>query len=918
MRRIKFLVLAAVCLGFLSNIVAAEDNKETNIRNIEAVYSKLYDLGLPHVKGAKYVKIHINDRNNILMSSFPADHEINQNVWLVKENPEGKSEFVILGSLKVECSDYSRIEKELQEKLKTSKEEKSYEEIQEIFQGSARWENADFRQNLKEICLSLEKNIEDSYGLGKEPASLGRLFILCAQAKENGIEKEYSDLLNKVMDLSDDPETLLKDAVLAMAKARAVKATADFAEKQDMKKYCAELKDIAGKYAEYCDVSQLEEICTVIDKQLASPAIPEISGEALTEQDKKLAKDLVDISLKQYELEGIGLWLVKNENPGAGYNKSIENIISLKAKAFPLLSALLGDDYLTNSIDSTLNFRMTSDENKNAVVAVLPVTRGEIAKKLLTNVLFTNSNNEDSDNLSVEDMREQIAELQKRFENKSEEQIALVYLADGNHAQKERSAWYLARTAAKEHNIPEFEEFCLSEDASAFNYSYALEYIGHRKKASESFAKKILEKLEESKLGKNEKKRMIETINSFVSAEKFEDFIEAMVSGKIKANRNLIWRRLYSEDPEFAALIIMGAIKNVKDEDTKFLFFKILENILSPDYRGENMKKGKEFTDKILKSPLWKEFFNDNSICKGIPTLKYGEYASLIYQCIGANPEIYGTVKYDLDWRFSPLCYTFYKLRALSRIEGKVSDEVAELPLPADQVSKEKADEIIKSLESCSSEKEIRDAVSKIGFGYYNAVSATLSRNAGLSKKLAPLSLKITEIRGVVDDAVKAEFKEFEGRNISEDMLHKVSEKVKKLYLQDKYVNVYIVRGAGFSGSYIAIAGMEGRKEAVKDRVGVKVFAKNYPLCIELQSPLSYEASDLTKDLLKEVEDYRQSRIQETRKLFYEKFKQNILEGASPVFEIAVFVIFPMEYVEPKNEPVSNDSNEGSEEASEE
>jgi hypothetical protein len=930
MMKKMFIVFAALLLCCCpARAGKADDDKAAELKKAPAAYAKLRALGLPDVKNCKYMKL-----TRSFGHSFgqPVDTALNSGAWLLKESPDGKAEFSVFGEISAgEFFDAVKMEKILREKTLAAAKDgggdpAAFEEIGRLGEMTVKWEDSDLKKDIERLTGVFQAELDKDDDGGRPAGCHSRLFILCAQLNGCGMEKEAETILGKLIGSGDDTDSLLLSALLTSAKAEAKKASGEFSRTKDMKKFAAAVKGIAAKYKDSCDVSKLEELSGGLDKQLAAGAPPPVSFDGAAAEDKKLADDLARASGNSYSLAGCGLWLLPQPRRDEAPAKSgdvIRAVTDRKLKALPLLAAMADDNWRTNMAGGP---SMEWGRGEDSVDISAPVTRGQIARKLLEPVLLGQGDDaQPMEKAAAEDIKQAAQETVKKLEGKTDEQAAMIYLAEGSRAQKSLAAGTLAGMA-KDHNIPEFETFCLEcGDSDWSTLNFAVEYIKNRKSAAAEFGKKIVERIQGGKIPKKQKDTMTETVKTLISGEKYSDFIAAVASGKTKADFNTLLTKTSAEAPEEAVSAILDGLKAAKSSAAKDSLINLLARTVFP-VSGQFMpmrRSGKAVPfDKIMKLPAWKDVFADKDLYGVLPLLTYGDFAAALYEKMEGG-KIRPDGNFELNDDFSLVCYDFYKARAIAKIDGKNPDDAVKTPVPADQAPKEKVDGIIKSIESCGDASALKEAGSKVSFEFYNAVAEAVGKNPGLSKKIAPLVSKINGVRCFSSgEPLEPAFKEFDGQEISAELVQKIAGKLKDLKLKKRDISAFILRGAAFSGGLLAVTDVNSgdffpdarNGFAISDSV-IKLTASGYkvPVCVIPVSGVPYKAGKLDKEVFDELESYRKSKIDGAAKIFYEKLTANLTDAKRSPFYSVIFAIQPLDVMTPKPAEKDGDSDGGDE-----
>jgi len=502
--------------------------------------SRLAELGLPEMKGARWVKL-----SSLSQQAFTESHDFSEldvrmsgNVWeLTPENPDylefGTSQ-TIADPDQDEAKDVNNKSEEkpgiFGKMLRNYKEEnpelKKKPETSEPVSFAAR--------DAEKLATSLAKasvaeEIENAMRWGNSELP-GRLLLFVAQLSAAG-ETESANLLAAALfrAVSDD-QGLVDRAVSHLADSAYNKTAERFFEEYDWKAYQQDIRTLLEKYPRgWANAPAVALLLSKLEKRSSTPAKPslpdiKIKPEALVLIDRLLEKsdenattpeqlarargfDLSDYPANQraqiiamLRAEGMqisyqntGNWLLDTPEENAD-ESPIGKIKAMGMDGLIALAAVADDETPVphrNSGDrnSYYNSNESPAENIRNRYRNLtrPATRGEIATGLLSGVVPMPEDQYQRSSTDSSAIADTAIDFWGKNSNKSQVDLATIYIKEGNSNQKSQAATFLSNSEEPAAHKA-FEAAVLASDEPLNLISEVDQYLSKRKLDAKPFA----------------------------------------------------------------------------------------------------------------------------------------------------------------------------------------------------------------------------------------------------------------------------------------------------------------------------------------------------------------------------------------------------------------------------------------------
>ena len=530
------------------------DSKPADFSKGFALFEK---LGIPDISKGKYVKLeaYSSGMDNYYMSKLP----LKGNAWLIKEEPEGLNVFVSYNGkiLKKYSRDYA------QKKFKNkTPDESNMEQFasdqQELFNKSATWKDADLASDVKALLEFMRKSAPETENTNKKHSSRNEdfasliqngselpanLFLYAVQAYRYGKKDEANEIVATLFDSGVKRSDVVNSALSELAGNQYEISYSDFCEDKNWKNYVDGMEVLIKRYNQnsWQGWSAVSRICAEVKKRLGNPNPPELAGEGITDEDKALAKEMCSgdcfggkggrFSRVFYggDENGNMLWTLPANKPAEKKEEAekksekistIDKIRNRGLASLPMLTALLSDEYMTDTVQDPNEMSRTyygSSRQMKMSKEILegiykstpkPMKRSDVAKQLLQEVVFDPDlvDNEDNrygrEEKDIEEFKKICASFTEKIKGKTPLEITKMYMEHGNDDQKSKATDFLIENGGAEESAM-IEKYFLDSVSGENNYRSALhsnsidKYVGKKGKDAKVFVEKFAQKMKE-------------------------------------------------------------------------------------------------------------------------------------------------------------------------------------------------------------------------------------------------------------------------------------------------------------------------------------------------------------------------------------------------------------------------------------
>jgi hypothetical protein len=360
---------------------------------------------------------------------------------------------------------------------------------------------ADLEADVELLIANLHKGAEDQDDSddmwGRETGGEndhGRLLIFASQIHQHGKPELANRLVTAIFQQSPDRRSVIDSAIHGIAGPLYNSATQRFFESGDWVAYHRDLQDLVTRFPRgWAGRRGVEVFLPQLEKQAAgeTPAVPNLEGIPLNPAALAAIDSLITERAPQIDLPNEA-WLLA-EDPGDSQTP-LRGVIACGIEALPVLAALLEDPYLVKM--SNLNTRGFSFGSTSYEEMDRPISRGELAQRLLSTTLPSTEDDEFSDPATLRDCT---LEFWREHRGKSREELALAFLETGSSNQKAEAARILAASSDADLHA-KLESAILGADSLAQQLEIVKSYVQIRKTGAKSlldaYAKGLREEVE--------------------------------------------------------------------------------------------------------------------------------------------------------------------------------------------------------------------------------------------------------------------------------------------------------------------------------------------------------------------------------------------------------------------------------------
>lgn len=841
----------------------APDAKEEKLQDYSKGFQVFYKLGLPDVSKAEYISFNCQELQP-LHSLMSNRFRTKGNAWLLqKEEGDSPASFIVFNAVPLKAYNGEKLLEEFKKQHKGAKVD-SRKEYFEFLAGHknktiAFWRNADIKEDCEMLLAQLEEMDKENFSYQKEMS--GSLFLYAIQIYSKGFKNEANKIIARLFELADDKKIVLLSAMNTLADQEYGVAILDLEKSRDWKKFEAALDALLKKYPKGWNAAPgIKLLSEMVKKQSAQPIPPEIKREGISENDKKLASELLNIKEMPYFC---GMeWLFRKNEKEESSRIQDDTLKKITKNSIPMLIALLKDEYMVPVCERSYEHQIDEENgggNAEKALAAIPspIKRKSIAKNLLAPVVVISEMNEDSNVMGMndEDFAAMCNKWYEEIKNKTEDELALYYLKNGNSDQKHFAMTYM-KDKDIDKNAPVIEEYFLNikkeELISNLRYGSIPEYVSKRKKAAKPFVEKLKaifkgelaaaakekkkdkavkkevaaedaeaaeeeedESAEENAEMLKELKKSFETLDELTSGKSAKDIIDEIVSGKKNIKDDGVYTQLGSALSEMDKDEGIGAlfygISKIKDDpalrNNFILLLVMVKDVKSESESSQESGGAKSETFKEEKpfcieknAEGWKKLLADKTKYKDYEIRQLAAWFIEYIYGTDENAKKVESLGHLIGERISSIALK----RAEERLAGKVEKDLTPYPEIKDLddvVGKKLAEDLAKAI----ADKKAVEFINSLNNNDFAFLAKLVEKNPKLNPGLKNHANRVV----FVESSVKGEEKELDAfKNTVLDLkaVEKIRDYCKKLTAEKKMFNCSISRSAMFDGISIEIS----------------------------------------------------------------------------------------------------------------
>lgn len=916
--RLNSFTRLAVCIAFLSGTVFAVPPPEaapqastsvatppsTNVQDYAQGFRAFLKMGLPDTSKATYVKLESADgMQDQAMISGLYEVQLSGNAWLVSENKDDKSVLVTLSGRTLNLLDQKTFMKKQEAEARTNAAARASGGARVHFGGRMRarglgaetgtWTPVDLSRDLAKATAFVDKKIAaksaggrnmryDSFARTDGPA--GALFLLATYAWQNGKTNEANLLVNRLFTMLGDSRKVIVGGLNIMADSQLSSAGDTFRRTRDWNAYAAEVGSLVKKYPTgWRQAGAAKLLAERLQARAAMKEGPALAGEGLGDEDRQLAAALVtetNAPVMMMNMWGGQLWVLPPQKsarfmmgPSAKDESTIGRIVARGVKSLPLLIALASDETLcllgrndvgmgSHQVHYSSGDSGQSDEDRiRAIYDQMdrPLTRGEIARMLLTPLCRRDPGSDDGMPGAGDGTAERIVEGVKPLyaEIKSLEPAALprYFLEKGDANQKQAAVGYMLQDNV-ESNAAVIEAYLLTPPSDDphnmmlyMGGGLAQQYVQKRGEKAAEFVEKyaaLRQKVElPAGMADNEdyvkemKKQAAREIKTLRALVKKQDLSKAIADLAGAGDENeammMAYTTLSRQKPSVAIPAMLAiAVKTtnltvrarVLQQMPAMRYSGMEETMESGDFSGTEEEVEAAMNDLANKNKLnigtnaaeWKILLADTRAMPGQNWYGAGAGEWTIGDLAASSIEtLYGDMKAmekyarmsGVDSVRPESMLKITRARAIARLEGKAEEDLPKYP-SADDVTADRR-KAIEADAVKASPAEMKALLAKLTDAETMYFGELQGENPAVRKAMAPLSRIIGTVKTPADLPAEdaARLRKLEGTAVSTNALAEMRELCKRQLIAGKAVAVSLSSAGLGSGLKLEVKAMD-------------------------------------------------------------------------------------------------------------
>ncbi len=815
-------------------------------------FAKLYDIGLPDVAGAEYVKLDVYP-SGMNYDYVWAQLGLSGNAWKL---PGSKvpAHFVHGQTQILEVYKPEELSKLLEEEGKAQGKTNDMAKVQRRMRFgmassgrvSGQWQPANLSRDIQKVTEYLEKKTDNQNNMDWQLSSGGggSLFLFAAHVYRQGYTNEAGRMARALFEKAGDKRRILAQGVNQIADGQYTTAYSAFQQTRDWTKFRESLNALATRFpVGWQKAGAVQRLARLIDTQLQTKNAPRIEDKKLSAEDQALATALITKPKDwQRNFSPQSLWIFTpsaNENMGIPVesDSALKRIRDGGLKSIPLLIALLSDSWLTEW--STEDVRghtvswSTSDSNPMDEEMVdrlfrnmnRPATRSDLARFLLSPLLISDEEYSSSiDQLNTDDFRAKAEAWYQEHATNTMKDLAQSYLAQGSRDQKEEALKYLIVVLPKE-DLPTLQKYLVDDDNPERSLQNVIDYAAVRGKDATAFVDEYIEKIRKARENNADEEfhenaasrasamqyfsNQVLQLKNLVAGRSVEDTLKAVATGKEKMDsaRLLLIQRLKNAKPDAILEMVLRAAVEAPDPGIRK---ELIEFLMQTSIGRQKMMAlygdatGAAPVEFGLHAELWSKLLEDK---RPLTKLSLGPSITMADNAAWWITYLYGT---DANIRKSATLTRLGRRgqdlmleQARLRLEGKSESDLPPVP-SADALTSTNRQEMIRSLTAAGAD-QIPAVVAKWNLNEWLAAAEEAGKNTSLNQKLLPIAQRITKADAPADKKIAEKIKGYEGRLLDRKIVEELLDLCRQEVGEGRPLVVIVQRQACLDGVILQI-----------------------------------------------------------------------------------------------------------------
>ncbi|MBU1693169.1 MAG: hypothetical protein KKC51_04320, partial [Verrucomicrobia bacterium] len=765
-------------------------------------FEKYYQMGLPNVREAKYVKLTMFSPTLSLDAIRMHELRLDGNAWLMGEATNGRGRFVMSSCRVGEVQDYQKLSRQ---KARGGGGKKSQgRDMTSMMLGEGgvavgQWQEADLARDVARTVKFLEEKVQkrEKHDGTFQQSGYGHLFLTAIHFHARGYTGEANRICDLLFQHAGDYRRVLVQALSVLASAQYEEACDRFFAGGDWAAYQNDLKILLSRYPAGWEYGRAVKLLSDrVQGRIERAEPPPLAGEGLSEEDRRLADDLAKAGpfkdTGRFQGGSRELLVLPPASPETGDDGTSHPLARIRARgiqAVPLLLALLKDDYLlwidTRSAGggtTHISFGSTpvseiSDAQVERQYETMrrPAARSDLAVRLLQPLIITGEDRRSrSQAVDREELYEDVKAWYGEHKGQSPVELARFYLTEGNDDQKNAAMQYLLAQGTGE-DWQSIEKHLLETavggnrmsgmnlvtlyvtkrgaDAKAFVAQYEARVRGQEGSDRNMFSDEEMGKYLE---------RFLENLKQLVSEESLEEFLDQVASGRKNTAElsSVLWQRLSKEKPGEALGVLLKTVSKAQDARVATELLGMTMLMSRPSFmrrmRGSDEEPMEEVKLDIAQhADLWRVILADSRVSvDGIGGVgsTLGDSATYVIEALYGQQDMFS--RGSSFQELGALAGDLMRRRAEARLDGKGEAELPALP-SAENVTAERRKEIAAILAEAAPDA-VPGKMAELNLDERLVVAEMAEENDELNGKLRPASLIIRDVKGLGPEEAEA------------------------------------------------------------------------------------------------------------------------------------------------------------------
>lgn len=608
---------ARACLVLFYSLIAGLGASLSG-QDFSAAFENFRKLGLPDTKDAEYGTVSPAANANYFgaqdpYSQFPGfyDFKTKGNAWRIARSEENESFRVILFQTREqELSLNPENEETPPATFKPVKLEQDWKLLR------ARFEDENFLSNLE-----------------SNPSNAADLILFAAHLDRRGMGAEATELVQKVLSHSDNPEATITATIGKLATSQYRTALREAYEDSNWKTFSEQVVAIASRFGRgWPAEAGARRLAEIAAKQASETSLTLANGEPPSPEQQQLLAQLAKLENPQIlqSFTYYGPWILPGnpiveqmqESPDPGM-EALRGLIGSGKESIPLLLAMLEDEtFLPFATPQADHIATALDQQVSEAYQSLgqsdfqrPATYSDVATFLLATLVP----GLETYDLAREEFTPIVADWWEEAKDQSPLEMARTYFREGGDGQAQVGIQYLSEHGTEE-DFAKVEDQLIDQAFSSpwADFSLIQGYLSARGESAAPFFQRIKKESEKLLAEMKERKdeelesyqdnfdRNLKNLEAYVSNEGAEEILAKIADGDTEFYevQEVLFEKLAELPFEEQIRLMLTTIAQIEEVETK----SSLLGYLSYLERSEDTE-----LDPKAHESLWKPFLDDTT-----------------------------------------------------------------------------------------------------------------------------------------------------------------------------------------------------------------------------------------------------------------------------------------------------------------